>query len=266
MKPLTELSDKKLSERRLALARNGYWSGGRREILSDVADALSEVTIECVRRGLKCGHSTFSRKHDLSPIWHSKAIIRYAESRFLSSLMNGVISFAPARSYKGDVSTARRDDELHVIMQHRNTSVSIAGEDVRLSNIEIKRSMADEERRHFKYHFLSTSYEQSSKLRRAFKADGFVVITDASLFAHLIDDAVRGNYPDAEFCYDDVKYYDDLGEKSPLGLDGIMFWKTIQFKYQREHRLVLLGAKDTKNRVEVQISPPKGLFELHRTI
>lgn len=115
------------------------------------------------------------------------------------------------------------------------------------------------------YHLASFSAEQSRKLARDFRADGAAVIPDYQQFSDLLRKQLAIEQQSATLHMQQVKYYDPFAIDPSTGDSMDILWrKPIKFIHHREVRFVILGGAPENARINLNISPPKGLFKVIR--
>lgn len=266
--PIQDLSDEALGYRMTGLALNLYYDNRRLMLPADVGDLFRETLEECTRRGLKQVLSVPACIHedDASPKIYSTHLIRYGKRNHLEKLMQGIISFGPSQLYKDASIEAQQDDEMQRRALAPNQNVIIGDVEYPASNIVLRSQIAEHDGTPIHYHLFCTAYEESQKLRRAFQADGFVRIRDYKRFFTLLEQELERTFPQAAARGSEVRYYDDREGHNSKTLEDIIFAKTVDYIYQREYRIALLGAPKAKERFEIQVPVPEELLELVLTV
>jgi hypothetical protein len=177
-------------------------------------------------------------------------------------MMAGKISFGASSSYAKAHLKAQKDDEMSRSFRQPNQVITIEDIDYPASKIILRNNIAKADGTPINYHLLCTSYEESAKLGREFCADGFVRIRDCNKFLSLIKKEVRQRFPKAFVDGSYIRYYDDREGHNATTLTEMIFCKAIEFLYQREYRIALIDIP-CGERIEIKITPPSGLFELH---
>jgi hypothetical protein len=249
------------------LALNLYYESSRLMLPADVADFFRETLDECNRRGLDHVQVVPShiREDDRSPTVHRGDLIRYDKRARLERLIQGIISFGPAHIYKEALIDAQRDDEMSRRSLCPNQVVTIGGVQYPASDIVFHSHIAKKDGTHIHYHLFCASYEESQKLRRAFRADGFVRIRDYTHFFTLLAVELKRSIPQAALLGGKMRYYDDREGHNSKTLEDIIFCKTIDYIYEREYRIAVLNTPQPTDRFEIRVSIPEGLLELELT-
>lgn len=262
--PIQDLSNEAIASRMTGLALNLYYDEARLMLPADVRDMFSETLDECNRRGMAqlqvvppCIH-----QNDPLPKIYSGQLIRYDKRDRLERLMQGIISFGPSHIYKNAPIEAQQDDEMQRRFLYPNQVVTIGEVQYPASNIVLHSHIAEEDGTPIHYHLFCAAYEGSQKLCRAFHADGYVWIRDYRQFLALLEAELKRTSPEAAFLGGKVRYYDDREGHDSKTLEDVIFCKTIDYIYQREYRIAILGTSQPHERFEVQISVPDGLLEL----
>ena len=265
--PTAHLEEGVLISRYESLLRACYLQGTRLRIPTLISDAFHETRIEVGRRGLSTRITLPSvlNPDDPDPIFHNHSIVRYLEEPFLSQFFSGSISLAPAKSYATQPNSARRDNEHERPFMHSNQIVTINGISYPATDLQLKRQILGVGGLPLSYHFISFSSEESLKLARDFEADGCVIIRDYSKFFGLLEEELLRHYPEADISLRTVTYYDpSAGDPSPKTPYDILSHKPIGYYYQHEVRIIVTGSDSLNDRLNLQISPPDGLFQLRK--
>jgi hypothetical protein len=264
--PINQLEDDELIDRYEGTLRACYLQGKRILIPSDIRNIFDECRVEVDRRTLTARVTLPEMlcPDDEMPILHQTAIVRYLREPHLSSFMGGLISFAPAVDYRTQTDVARRDDEHvrpYAIFPDQNTV--IGGFEYIATKIRMRRNISWKGDSLYPYHFVSFSAEQSRKLAREFHADAAVRIADYQRFFDLLQKQLSVEQPNATLHFKNVEYYDPFAsDPSTEGSIDILWRKPIQFIYHREVRMVILSGLPENARINVNIGPSEGLFEL----
>jgi hypothetical protein len=264
MKALEEHSDEHLNERYQSLGRSLFLAKGKLYYPSHARPLFDAARLEIIRRGLdlRLMVEDWIRPDDPMPTFHTAAIIRYAKIPRLVDLKEGRVSFAPAPIYKEQTNIAQRDDEMSRHWHMSNTNLPIKGVEYPASNLVHRRQLKSPEDGGTTYHLLSFSIEESPKLQRAFDADGYIVVLSPDKFYDTILSALRQKLGETSggIEFRGVKYYDDLEEPIFEKPNDILFFKPIHFQYQNEARLAVYGAPNQRERFNLQVSWPEGIF------
>lgn len=257
--PIAQLTDLELRARCEALLRACHQSDSNLQVPDDLIEALRECHDEAHRRGVAAAIdlAEILRRDDPAPILHPRAIVRYLKEPHLSAFLAGVVSFAPAEVYKDDPSFARRDDEHErPYMVHDQPIKFDNGQSYFGTQIRMRQRIA------VSYHLVSFSAEQSMKLKRAFAADGAVIIREPKVLVDLVWRELSRRQPAATLELRRVEYYDPMagGGKRKKG-SHILHRKPLDFAWHREARVVMLGGEPQGQRINVEISWPAGLIE-----
>jgi hypothetical protein len=257
--PLADFTDKELITRMGWLARNLYYDGEQGKTYTDVIEIFRETKDECERRGLT--HAVVSpncaRKGDPRPVVAPGVVIRYAERRYLEELMTGIVSFGPATDYRDSPFEARKDDETKRRERGPNGVITIGSTEYPCESLMFFHAFQD-----FNYHLLCTSREESMKLCREFKADGFVRIRDYKKFFKLLKESLDRTFPQCKPTLGPVRYYDDRSWYDGITVRDFVFSKPLEFKYQREFRFAVFSGPSPGKRFAVKLDLPEDLLEL----
>jgi hypothetical protein len=258
--PIAQLTELELRRRCEAILRACHQREGHLDVPDDLVDALRECHAEAHRRGIADAIelADILKRDDPAPVVHRRAIVRYLKEPHLSSFLSGVVSFAPANVYKDDPHFARRDNEHErPYMVHDQPLEFDSGQSYFGTQIRMRHRIAAS------YHIVSFSAEQSMKLKRAFAADGAVLLREPKLFVDLVWEELSRSQPGATLELARVKYYDPMaGGATPKKGTEILHRKPLDFAWHREARLVMLGGEPEDHRINASISPPTGLFQL----
>lgn len=262
--PIQHFSDAELSQRMYDLALNLYYDNQVLTLPADVAELFVETPNELKVRKLEQAlvAPEFTRIGDCPPVVHAPAIIRYGKRPHLEALMRGMVSFGPSSLYRDAPIHSQRDDEMRRRFRLPNQTLTIGGAEYPASQLILDRGISGIDGKPIYYHLFCAAREESRKLCRAFHADGFVKIRDCKEFFDMVAAALHRGSPEAEIFGGSVRYYDDRSELPSRRLDEMILHKSIEYIYQREVRLAVLNGPAPRERFEVQIQPPDGLFEL----
>jgi hypothetical protein len=264
--PIGDLEDDELIDRWEWLLKACYLQGKRILVPTDITEIFYECRDEIDRRNLtaRVNLPAILCPDDELPVVHQKTMVRYLRQPHLSDFLNGVISFAPAADYRVEPDLARRDDEhARPYSIFPKQTVIIGGNEYIATKIRMRREICGEDGSQIPYHFVSFSAEQSRKLGREFRADGAVLVPNYRRFYELIRRELAREQPNAQLQLQQVKYYDPHGV-DPATEDSIdILWrKPIRFFCHHEVRMVILDGLPVDGRINVKISPTKGLFRL----
>ena len=265
-KPVSELGNDVLVSRYQSLLHACRVKDLRFLVPTFISDAFHETRIEVERRGISpdIGPSIINTD-DPDPINHDHSIVRYLEEPYLSQFLSGTISLGHAKDCAADPNPARKDDEQKRMFMHPNQVVTIGEIKYPTSDIEFKIQILGDDCLPLSYHFVSFSTEESVKLARAFGTDGCVIIKDPSKFFDLLEKEIIRRYPKADVSRSNVTYYDPLaGNPSRKTPYDLLSRKTIDYYFQHEVRIIVEGADGLDDRLNLQISPPEGLFQLRK--
>jgi hypothetical protein len=261
---IQDLNNQALVSRMNGLALSLYYDNAQLMLPADIADLFRETVDECNRRGLDQVQvvPTCIEQNDLPPKVYRRQLVRYDKRDRLERLMQGFISFGPACLYKDATIEAQRDDESQRRELGANQIVTIKDVKYPASDIGFYTNVSRPDGTPIPYHLFCAASEESQKLRRAFHADGFVRINNYAQFLELLEGALERDFPNVCILAGHVRYYDDRQGHNSKTLEDIIFCKTIDYIYQREFRIALLGAPDSARRFEVQIPMAEGLLNL----
>jgi hypothetical protein len=262
MKPLEEFSDEHLNDRLQGLAKNLFLAEGKLFLPSHVSEVFHSTRTEILRRGPfpRLSVEEWIKPTDPMPIFHPKALVRYAKRQRLEELLSGVVWFGSARKYAELQNAAQRDDEVVRSWHAANTTFVIKDIPYPASDLVFRNGIERKDGGSIPYHSLSFSIEESPKLQRAFAAEGYVVIHDGEAFRKAITHALEAKIENCQWSSGGIRYYDD--RTAPVWKDArdIAFSKSILFKYQHEFRITVFGPPIEQDWFRLDVEWPSGLF------
>jgi hypothetical protein len=268
--PISDLEDDELTDRWEWLLKACYVQAPHRLLIpTDINEIFFECRDEINRRNLveRVLLPAILCPDDALPVMHQKTMVRYLREPHLADFLNGVISFAPAADYRTEPDLARNDDEhVRPYSIFPKQKVIIGGNEYQATKIRMRREICSDDGSRTPYHFASFAAEQSRKLAREFRADGAVVVPNYRRFYKLLRKQLAREQPNAELRLKQVHYYDPFGV-DPYNTDDsidLLWRKPIKFICHREVRIVILNGEPTGARINIAISPMKGLFQLHK--
>jgi hypothetical protein len=268
--PIGDVEDDELTERWEWLLKACYVQEPQRLLIpTDINEIFFECRDEIKRRNLvaRVELPVILCPDDALPVLHQKTMVRYLREPHLADFLNGVISFAPAGDYRTEPDLSRNDDEhVRPYSIFPKQKVIIGGNEYLATKFRMRREICGDDGSRIPYHLASFSAEQSRKLAREFGADGAVVIPNYRRFFDLLRKQLAHEQPNAELRLEQVKYYDPFGV-DPYNTDNsvdLLWRKPIKFICHREVRVVILNGEPAGARINITISPTKGLLQLVR--
>jgi len=259
MKPVWQLTDEQITSRLWNLAKGACFIDGKLFTSGNVQPEFDSTYIEIKRRGLPVAIPPIIHPADSNPILHNTAFVRYDKKDRLKELISGKVNFGNANQYREQENPAQRDDEVARASHYPDQSLKI-GEITYPANNLIRTNHYGSATGKFPYyHFLSLTTEESHKLQRDFKAEGYILISDFDQFYETIHTALKKVLVNFKLKFGYIEYYDDLMPRRFVSRDDFEFAKSIHYKYQNEARIVLIGAPEVKY-YSVDVVWPDGIF------